>query len=253
VALAALAVSHSFGDEVLRSVDLAVEPGECVALVGPNGAGKTTLLRCLAGTLTPTTGRVTIDGVPHAELDRREVARRVSVVPQVRPPAFSFTALEFVMMGFHARLGRFALEGESERAAAERALETMTIGHLAGRAMTQISGGEAQRVVMARTLVSGATYWLLDEPTANLDLSHQVSLLDTVRRHCDDGGAALAILHDLGLVERSFDRVVVLSEGAVVADGPPRDVLDANLLHSTFGVPMTRLSDDRGAAWIVAV
>ena len=250
--LAARALSHSYGEtRVLSEVDVRLAPGDCVAMVGPNGAGKTTLLRCLAGTLPPTEGAVTLDGTDIGELDRRGVARRISVVPQARPAVFAFTALEFAMMGFHAQLGRFSLEGVNQRTAALRALEAMGVASLAGRNMNELSGGEAQRVVMARTILSGATYWLLDEPTANLDLSHQVSLLETVRRHCDEGGAALAILHDLGLAERFFDRVVVLHDGTVAADGPPDAVLNAELLERVFEVPMARLSSAEGSAWIV--
>lgn len=251
-ALEARGLTHRYGsDEVLGGVDLTLTPGECVAMIGPNGAGKTTLLRCLAGTLEPSEGAAMLDGVGLHDMRSNDIARRVSVVPQAHPPVFGFTVLEFVLMGFHAQMGRFALESHGQRQRALEALATMGVEPFASRSLTTLSGGEAQRVVMARTLVSGATYWLLDEPTANLDLSHQVSLLDTVRRHCDDGGAALAILHDLNLVERTFDRVVILSEGRVVADDSPRAALNPELLRDVFNVELRPTNVDGRVVWSV--
>lgn len=249
--LQARAVSHSYGAKsVLADVDVSLKPGECVALIGPNGAGKTTLLRILCGILEPLSGRVEIDGASLASQSRRQIARRISVVPQSRPPAFAFSAMEFVLMGFHARAGRFSLDGNQQRDAATDALERLGVGEFAHRSMTALSGGEAQRVVMARTIVSGADHWLLDEPTASLDMAHQLALLKVVRQHCNEGGAALAILHDVNLVERWFDRVLVLADGQLIGGGPPGEVLTPATLQAAFGLPMRRIEQGGGAAWI---
>lgn len=249
--LEALELAHRFhADTILDGIDLRVDRGESVALMGANGAGKTTLLRLLAGLLTPTAGRVRVDEQPIDSLGRREVARRVSLVPQTRPPAFGFTALEFALMGLHATSSRFSVDGPAERQRALDALERMQVASLADRPMTQLSGGEAQRVTMARTLVSGAPFWLLDEPTSNLDLRHQIALLDTVRRHADDGGAALVIVHDPNLLSRWFDRVIVLADGVIAADGAPQDVLTPELFENAFGQRMRQVGPPDASAWI---
>ncbi len=250
--LAARGIAYGFTADVdiLTGIDLTLQPGEAVALLGANGAGKTTLLRLLAGLIAPRIGEVSLGGSAVSGLGRREIAQQISMVPQSRPPVFGFTALEFVLMGFHARSGRFSLDGAQQQAAARDALRAMAVGELEGRSMTQLSGGEAQRVMMARTLASDTPYWLLDEPTANLDLRHQVALLDAVRRHCDDGGAALAIVHDPNLVERWFDRVIVLADGGIAAEGAPRDVLSAEVFESAFGLRMKVLRDGAASAWV---
>jgi iron complex transport system ATP-binding protein len=245
-------ISHSFGvTSVLDGVDLSVGAGESVALVGPNGVGKTTLLRILAGLLEPTSGGVTLDGEELGELDRRHVARRMSVVPQSRPQVFEFSALEVVLMGFHARTGRFSLPSARQKERAVDAMEHLEIADLAARPASVLSGGELQRVLMARTLVADADLWLLDEPTANLDLRHQVALLDCVAAHCDDGGAAVAVLHDLALAHRYFERAVVLDAGRVAADGPVEQTLTDELLSRVFDVPLRGGEVAGRKVWVV--
>lgn len=245
-----LAYGFSADTDIVAGVDLDLGDGEAVALIGPNGAGKTTLLRLLGGLLVPRAGTVTLGGTPIGDLTRREVARRISMVPQAQPPAFGFTALEFVLMGFHASSSRFSLDGPGQQSAARDALKAMAVDAYERRPMTQLSGGEAQRVLMARTIASNTPVWLLDEPTANLDLRHQVALLDAVRRHCDDGGSALAIVHDPNLVERWFDRVVVLSEGSILTEGDPRAVLTPEVFETAFGLRMRYLDGDGHGAWV---
>ena len=249
--LEACGLGHSYGERpVVRQLDLSLKSGECVALIGPNGAGKTTVLRALAGLLEPASGVVKLNGTPLSSIRREEIARSVSVVPQARPAAFAFTALEYVLMGFHARVARFQLEGDAERASAHAALEVMGVAEFASRPMTQLSGGEAQRVVMARTIASGAAIWLLDEPTSNLDIGHQIALLEAVRRHCDDGGTALAIVHDPNLANRWFDRVVVLADGVLVAEGEPDQCLTEDVFRTAFGVGMRFVGDEKAGAWV---
>lgn len=246
-------ISHAFGAlDVLVDVSVAVDGGESVALIGPNGAGKTTLLRIAQGLLEPARGAVLLDADRVENLEQRELARRVSVVRQAAPQVFDFTALEVVLMGFHARTPRFSLPSKQQRRAALDAMAAMDVAALADRTASVLSGGELQRVIMARTLVSDCRLWLLDEPTSNLDLRHQIQLLEQVEAHVRRGGATLAILHDLSLAHRFFDRAVVLHERQIAADGPVDEVLTETLLSEVFGVEL-RLGEVAGQPSWVAV
>lgn len=245
-------ITHTFGDlRVLDDVSLQVEAGDSVAVVGPNGAGKTTLMRVAAGLLEPDAGRVHLSGEPRGAMSRREAARRVAYLRQAAPQVFDFSALELVLMGFHARTGRFSLPSEDQRDRALQAMGELEIRHLADRSASVLSGGELQRVLMARTLVSGAEVWLLDEPTSHLDVRHQMALLRQVGAHVDEGGAALAVFHDLSLVHRIFDRVAVMAEGRIVACGPTGETLSEELLEEVFGVGLLHGEVDGRPVWVV--
>jgi iron complex transport system ATP-binding protein len=244
-------ITHSFGETaVLEDVSVVAEAGRARAIVGPNAAGKTTLMRIAGGLLEPKSGRVSLEGESVAEMSRRAVARRVSMLRQAAPQVFGYTALELVLMGFHAESGRFSLPSEGQRERALEALATLDIEGLAGRPATALSGGELQRVLMARTMVADTPIWLLDEPTSHLDMRHRVALLDQMRGHLDEGGAVLAVLHDLALVSRFFDDVLVLKEGAVVAEGPVDEALEEQLLSEVFGVPIRRGEVDGQVVWV---
>ncbi|MGH7319086.1 MAG: ABC transporter ATP-binding protein [Candidatus Rokuibacteriota bacterium] len=223
--------------EAVRSVDLDVHAGEFVGVVGPNGAGKTTLLRLMGKLLEPTGGALWLDGQALAALGRRTIARSVAVVPQTAPIDFAFSVRDVVLMGRHPHLGRFQGEGPEDHAAARGAMEiTATVG-FAERSITELSAGERQRVMLARALAQCPRLLLLDEPTANLDLRHQLQILDCVRRRVREAGlAAVAALHDLGLASRYCDRLVLMHAGRVVADGMPDEVLTSERLRAVFGV-----------------
>ncbi|MGM0557676.1 MAG: ABC transporter ATP-binding protein [Myxococcota bacterium] len=239
-------VAQSFGElRVLDGVSMSIEAGESVALIGPNGAGKTTLMRIAQGLLVPDAGSVHLGQDAVHSLEQREIARRVSVVRQAAPQVFDFTALEVVLMGFHARTSRFSLPSEQQRRAALDAMAAMDVDGLAERSASVLSGGELQRVLMARTLVSDCPLWLLDEPTSNLDLRYQIQLLERIGAHVAGGGATLAILHDLSLAHRFFDRAVVLCDARVAADGVVDDVLTEDLLSDVFDVEL-RLGEVAG-------
>jgi len=235
--LRAEAVRAGYGTrEVLHGVDLTLRSGERVALVGPNGSGKTTLLRTLAGTLRPRSGRVALDDVSLDAVDARMRARRIAVVPQVFTTPFAFTAREVVALGRTPYVGAFGRPSGADRAAVERALALTGCTDLADRPLSQLSGGERQRALVAMALAQEGNVLLLDEPTAHLDPGHQRSTLELLGRLARERGAlVLAVLHDLNLASALADRVVVMSQGRVVADGPPLDVVSAANVASVFG------------------
>lgn len=221
----------------LKGVDLEVGAGEFVGLVGPNGAGKTTLLRVMAKLLEPTAGTVSLDGRPLDGLSRRALAREVAVVPQTVPASFAFPVGEVVLMGRHPYLGRLQGESPEDHAIAREAMAVTNTSDLAERPMTELSGGERQRVTLARALAQRPRLLLLDEPTANLDLRHQIQILGCVRQRVREQGlAAVAALHDLELASRYCERLIVMEDGAIVADGRPEAVLTPARLRDVFGV-----------------
>ncbi len=225
------------GRPALVGVDLIARPGEFVALAGPNGSGKTTLLRTLLGFVPADEGTVEVGGSPVASLAVRERARRLAWVPQEETTRDDVPLIDYVLFGRYAHLG--ALEGPTadDRAQAERALVSVGLADRRADGVLALSGGERQRAVLARALVQGAPILLLDEPTAHLDIGHQLDLLARVRALARAGTVTvLAALHDLNLAARFADRIVVLSRGRKVADGPPRAVLSAELLARVWGV-----------------
>jgi len=235
-ALVARAVEAGYGArQVLRGVDLTLEPGGLIALVGPNGAGKSTLLRALAGLIRPTSGSVTLDGVDVVTLSRPVLASRIAVVPQSFDTLFPFTVREIVGLGRSARLGLFTRPSSADAEAVERAMMDQELAGLAERRVDALSGGERQRVVLAMALAQEASVLLLDEPTAHLDPSHQRGVLLRVGELARTRGViALAVLHDLNLAALA-DRVLVIDAGAIVADGPPVEALAAEVVTRVFG------------------
>jgi iron complex transport system ATP-binding protein len=237
------AVHFAYGDhDVLTDVSFEVGPGERVAILGPNGAGKSTLLRLASGYLVPTGGHVWLDGWDVATLPRREAGRRIGGVAADEAHEFPFTVREAVALGRHPWRGAFAPPSVTDEARVEDALASADLAGLAARPLPSLSSGERQRVALARCLAQDAEVLLLDEPTAHLDLGHQVRLLALVAQHVERGRkSALAVLHDLNLAAGWADRVVLLVEGRVVADGPPGEVLDAARVSAAFGAPVTVL------------
>lgn len=245
-------ISHDFGDlTVLLDVSLTLQSGESVAVVGPNAAGKTTLIRVASGLLTPDRGEVVLEGESLESLDRSEIARRLSLLRQASPQVFDFSALELVLMGFHARTERFSLPSKDQHRRALEAMEDLEIDDLADRPASVLSGGELQRTLMARTMVSATDLWLLDEPTSHLDVRHQVALLEQVQRHVEAGGTALAVLHDLSAVHRFFDRVLILDDGEPAGLGPTDETLTESRLSEVFDVPLVRGEVEGQSVWVV--
>jgi len=223
------------GRPVVDRVDADVADGEWVALIGPNGAGKTTLLRALAR-LVPFAGEIELDGRPLAELGRGELARLVAVVPQEPSTPPWMTVAEYVLLGRTPHLGPLAKEGARDRDAAARALVRLDLLAFVERRLGTLSGGEKQRVVVARALAQEAAIVLLDEPTAALDIGHQqqaLDLLDGLR--AESGLTLVAAMHDLTLAAQYADRMVMLDAGRVVADGAPAEVLTAPVIARHYG------------------
>ncbi len=230
------------GKIIVDSVSLSVDRGEVVGVVGANGSGKTTLLRTVAGLVDRTSGDVVVDGVSFGTARsgvgslRRERARMLAYMPQLAE-SHPFTAFESVLMGRYPHLGRFELEGPNDRELAWQAMERTSTVEFADRKLDTLSGGERQRVVLARVLVQQADVLLMDEPTASLDLRHQMLTMDLVREEVSERNAgAIVILHDLSLAARYCDRLVVLHRGKKLAEGTPWEVLTPGNLRTAFGI-----------------
>ena len=223
------------GRPVVDAVDAAVERGEWLALIGPNGAGKTTLLRAIAR-LVPFRGEISLAGRLMPELSRSELARLVAVVPQEPSTPPWMTVAEYVLLGRFPHLGPLAKEGARDRDAAARALARLDLLSFVDRRLGTLSGGEKQRVVVARALAQEASIVLLDEPTAALDIGHQqqaLDLLDVLRQ--ESGLTLVAAMHDLTLAAQYADRMLLLDNGRVVADGSPVDVLTEATIAEHYG------------------
>lgn len=230
----------SYNDRVaVSSVSLRLEAGEITALVGPNGAGKSTLLRSLNGQLARASGTVLLDDQPIEKYNRRTIGRRIAVVAQEAELRFPVTVLEFVLGGRFAWGPNSGWGWETERdlrVAAEVLAET-ELSELSGRLMNELSGGERQRAVLARALATEASYLLLDEPTANLDLSHQAMLLNLVRNRCNERQtSALVVTHDLNLAAQFADHIILMKDGKAVRSGKPYEVLTPELLSRVFDI-----------------
>src|SRR5215510_13497375 len=233
-------LSFRFGDRhVLDAVSFTVEGGELLALVGPNGSGKTTLLKSLLGILKPVGGGVRLGGHDISSLSRREIARLVGYVPQDSSVNFPLTALEFVLQGRCAHGRVLGFENDRDVAEAHWAMEMTGTLELAGRAVTELSGGERQRVTVARALAGRPRLLLLDEPVANLDISHQVKTLDLVRRLTADGEiSAVVVTHELNLASEFATTALMLKHGKVLAHGAPDRVFTEAALSALFGAEL---------------
>ena len=240
--LLAREVTIGYGKKpVVRSATLELRTGEVVALVGPNGAGKSTLLRTMSGVERPWEGEILLDGVPLRRMRRHQVARRIAVAQQGGELPEGFRSLEIVAMGRSPHLPPLAREGERDREIIEQAMRQTGVWELRQRRVWELSGGERQRVILARALAQQPSFLLLDEPTTHLDLRFQVEIVRHVRQQAAAGVGALVVLHDLNLAARGCDRLVMLSEGRVVAEGKPEAVLDARLLRRVYGADVAML------------
>jgi ABC-type cobalamin/Fe3+-siderophores transport system ATPase subunit len=222
---------------VVVEVSLRVEPGEVVAIIGPNGAGKSTLLRALNGSVPAVAGEILLDDRSVGSYSRRAIARRIAVVAQEAELRFPVTVMDFVMGGRYAWSDAWGWESARDIEIVNAVLTQTELEDFADRLMNELSGGERQRAVLARALATEARCFLLDEPTANLDLAHQAAMLRLVRTRCDRGDAsAVVVTHDVNLAAEFADRVMLLKDGKGIAIGSPRDVLTPELLRKVFGL-----------------
>jgi iron complex transport system ATP-binding protein len=246
--LEARGLSAGYGARtVLSGVSLALAPGRVCVLLGENGSGKSTLLRALAGVLKPRAGEILLDGRAIASVPRRETA----YLPQGFEPLFPMRALDLVLLGRTPHVGAFGSPGAGDRAAAEAALDEMDAGALSGSDIRSISGGERQRVLLARVLAGAPSVLLLDEPTANLDPRHRFLVLDAMRRRAAAGGAVLFSTHELDVASQGADDAVLLAGGLVLAEGPVGATLTDGLLSRLFAVS-ARVSPGPGGRPLVS-
>jgi iron complex transport system ATP-binding protein len=243
-------IAFGFGEfPVLRDASLVVSPGETVGLIGPNGAGKTTLVRVLAGLLEAAGGQVSLGGRALAELGDRERARSLAYLPQGAPAHWPLQVERVVELGRIPHRAWWQRLGEEDRAAIEQAMADADVEALRGRLVTQLSGGERTRVMLARVFASRPGIILADEPVASLDPFHQLRVMHTLRECARRGGGVLVVMHDLNLAARYCDRLVALHRGRVIAEGPPRKVLDDPALAAAYSVNI-ELINHPGGFWV---
>ncbi|MCB1025073.1 MAG: ABC transporter ATP-binding protein [Acidobacteria bacterium] len=231
-------ISMNYGTRpILKNISFSLEAGEIIAVLGANGAGKTSLLRSLNQTLPIASGRILLDGERIASFSRREISKRIAVVAQENETKFPVTVLEFVLAGRFAHGSAFGWETEEDLRAANQCLKLCGLESFEDQLMNELSGGERQRVLLARAIATQARILFLDEPTNNLDILHQASLLRLVKERtktCESG--AIVITHDLNMASEFADKILLLSKGEIVSQGEPKAVLTKENLRKVFGV-----------------
>jgi iron complex transport system ATP-binding protein len=228
---------------VVQGVTFSLNPGEVLAICGPNGAGKSTLVRAAAGLVATERGSVSLGGKPLSAVRPAERARHVAYVAQQPSVPETFLVRDLVALGRIPHMPLLGIESSADRLAIERAMARAGVSEFAARPLGRLSGGERQRVSIARALAQEPRILLLDEPTSNLDLRYQASILALVQRLASDEGlAAIVVLHDLSLAALFCHRLLLLSEGRVVRQGAPASVLAEELLSGTYGTPLRVLA-----------
>lgn len=237
----ATSLSFSFGNcRVVENVDLLLEPGCMVGVIGPNGAGKSTLVKLLSRVLTPESGRISLGDRSLRDWRAMELARVLTVVPQNPELPAAFTSWEMVLMGRTPFLGWLGKESEKDRAIVQRAMIDTGTWPLAKRGIHQLSGGERQRVIIARALAQEPHVLLLDEPTAHLDINHQIETMNLITQLVEERQlAGLVIFHDLNLASHFCDELVLLQNGTVLAHGAPEQVLTKTAIRQAYNVDVT--------------
>jgi iron complex transport system ATP-binding protein len=238
--LHAIEVSFAYrpgGPSVVDGVSLGVERGDLVGLLGPNGSGKTTILKLMGGMLRPRHGSIAFEGRRLADWPRREAARKIAYVPQETHAPFDFSVMEIVLMGRFPHLGPFALEGPADLAVAQQALDATGMAAFSSRLFHTLSGGEKQRVVIASALAQEPELLLLDEPTASLDVGHQLEVQQLLSRLNAGGRVAMVLsTHDLNFAASLCRRLILVRNGRVLASGPTEDVLTPAAVRALYDV-----------------
>ncbi|CAM5738031.1 putative Achromobactin transport ATP-binding protein CbrD [Streptomyces afghaniensis 772] len=245
--LAARGVTVGYGARtVIDDLDVAIPPGVITTIIGPNGCGKSTLLRTLSRLLKPSKGTVVLDGDDIARLRTRDVARKLGLLPQAPVAPEGLTVADLVARGRHPHQSWLRQWSSDDADVVERALAMTGVSDLADRPVDALSGGQRQRVWISMTLAQGTDLLLLDEPTTYLDLAHAMDVLDLVDDLHESGCTVVMVLHDLNLAARYSDNLVVMRAGSILAQGHPRDVLTAELLHEAFGLHAKVIDDPVG-------
>lgn len=231
-------VSFAYGDKpALHELTVSLAPGRFYGLVGPNGCGKSTLLDLLMGTKRPLAGSARFAGRHLREYSRRELAAKLALVPQDFTINFAFTVLEVVLMGRHPYLPRFGSVSAADLTKAEQAMASIGISDFRDRYVTELSGGEKQRVVVARALAQDTPVLMLDEATSNLDIGHTLEIMNVARQRVrQEGATIIAVIHNLNLAAAYCDELIFMQEGRIVAGGPTATVLTAETIQAVFGV-----------------
>jgi iron complex transport system ATP-binding protein len=227
----------------LDGISLHAQRGRITAVVGPNGGGKSTLVRALVGRIPLLAGEITLDGAPISGFTRRELATRVAVVTQREEPAFPLTVREYVALGRYPHLGVWHAATRDDLAAIERAVELTETQPFTARAITELSGGEWQRVRLARALAQGGEAIVLDEPTTFLDVGHEMAIFELLSRLAAGGQAVLLVSHQLNLVARFAEHIVLLHRGRVEAAGSPSEVMQGAVLERVYQWPLVVTRD----------
>ena len=239
--ICASSVSFSYGGNgfALSDIELKIEHGEMVGLLGPNGSGKTTLLNLASGTLKPSSGKMLLDDADLNRLSKNQIARKVALVPQYFFMPFSFTVGEVVTLGRTPFIKMLAGEKDHDRKIVRQSIEMAGVSDLENRIFNELSGGERQRAILALAMAQEPKLLLLDEPTAHLDINHQIELLEMVSKlNREQGITIAAVMHDLNLASLYFNRLVILKGGALYADGSPQEVLTAEIIQHVYGMPV---------------
>ena len=232
-------VSYNYGHEdVIKKINLDFVPGQLVSLVGPNGAGKTTLLKLISGVLEPASGQIHIYDQLSENLSRKERALLISLVPQNPNLPLEMGITDFIMLGRNPHLKLLQWESAADFKIAQESIDLTEIDHLIQRKLGEVSGGERQRIMLALAMTQRSPIMLLDEPTSNLDISHQtkvMSLIKIIHDQKSNDGATILAIHDLNIAAQFSDRVILFSEGIVAVDGTPEEVLTKNNIEAIYG------------------
>ncbi|MEN6440473.1 MAG: ABC transporter ATP-binding protein [Syntrophobacter sp.] len=236
-ALAIKDLTHGYGRQpVVNGVTFSISEGEFFIIIGPNGSGKTTLVRAISGAIKPQTGQVQILGRPLQTFSRKGLARNIALVPQAAPADVPFTVADVVLMGRSPHLNLLAIEKQEDLELAERAMAFTHVRHLAQRRLDQLSAGERQRVLIARAICQQPRIMVLDEPTAPLDLAHQVHIMDLLERlRTEENITIVMVSHDLNLAAMYADRLLLLKDGILISLGQPSEVLTFETLERAYG------------------
>jgi iron complex transport system ATP-binding protein len=221
---------------VVKDLTFQVMPGEIVGLIGPNGSGKSTIIKALSRIIEPNSGKILLNGKNISRISRAELARLIGVVPQMPLLPSAFTAFEIVLMGRNPHLGLLQYESAKDMSITWEAMGKTATQSLTERRISELSGGEIQRVVIARVLAQEPKSILLDEPTANLDINHQVEILDLIKNLCLENNLTVVItLHDLNLASQYCSRLILINNGRIHAQGTPGEVINSENIKEVYG------------------